>query len=345
MSKIDISAWKKFSLGTLFRIEKGTRLTKANMKEGNINFIGASSFNNGVTAKIGNIEHLHPANTITVSYNGSVGEAFYQTQEYWASDDVNVLYPNFTLNEFIAMFLLPIIKLAGQRYAFIDKWKKEDMEQDSIPLPVSVDGEPDWEYMEKYIKDKLSVYKSNIQILTTITPPELTKINTSSWGYFIIEDLFEIINGKGITKNEIFAHQGDIPAIQSGEENYGCIGYLDKDYCISQNYSLSKGMCLTIARSGSSGYVGYQAQQCAVGDSAKILEPKFEANRERLLYLQAILMQLKTMYTYSDKVTTDNYAKQLIKLPIIDVGIPDWSYMENYITNLPYNLGLLLALK
>lgn len=104
-------------------------------------------------------------------------------------------------------------------------------------------------------------------------------------------------------------------------------------------------MCLTIARSGSSGYVGYQAQQCAVGDSAKILEPKFEANRERLLYLQAILMQLKTMYTYSDKVTTDNYAKQLIKLPIIDVGIPDWSYMENYITNLPYNLGLLLALK
>lgn len=345
MNKIDISAWKKFSLGTLFRIEKGTRLTKANMKEGNINFIGASSFNNGVTAKIGNIEHLHPANTITVSYNGSVGEAFYQTQEYWASDDVNVLYPNFTLNEFIAMFLLPIIKLAGQRYAFIDKWKKEDMEQDSIPLPASVDGEPDWEYMEKYIKDMLSVYKSNIQMLTTITPPELTKINTNSWGYFIIEDLFEIINGKGITKNEIFAHQGDIPAIQSGEENYGCIGYIDKNYCIGQNYTLSKGMCLTVARSGSSGYVGYQAQQCVVGDSAKILEPKFEANRERLLYLQAILMQLKTMYAYSDKVTTDNYAKQLIKLPIIDAGIPDWSYMENYITNLPYNLGLLLALK
>lgn len=172
MSKIDISTWKRFSLGKLFRIEKGTRLTKANMKEGNINFIGASSFNNGVTAKVGNLEHLHPANTITVSYNGSVGEAFYQTQEYWASDDVNVLYPNFVLTKYIAMFLLPIIKLAGQQYAFIDKWKKEDMEKDSIPLPVNVDGDPDWEYMETYIKDKISTYKSNIQALTTLTPPQ-----------------------------------------------------------------------------------------------------------------------------------------------------------------------------
>ena len=172
MSKIDISKWKKFSLGALFRIEKGTRLTKANMLDGNINFIGASSFNNGVTAHIGNDEHLHPANTITVSYNGSVGQTFYHTKEYWASDDVNVLYPNFDLNVYIAMFLLPIIKLAGQQYAFIDKWKKEDMEQDYIILPCNKMGEPDWKYMESYIKNLMELYNSNIQALTAITPPE-----------------------------------------------------------------------------------------------------------------------------------------------------------------------------
>ena len=338
MSKIDISAWKKFPLGKLFHIEKGTRLTKANMKVGDINFIGASSFNNGVTAKIGNIEHLHPANTITVSYNGSVGETFYQTQEYWASDDVNVLYPNFALNEYIALFLLPIIKLAGQQYAFIDKWKKEDMEKDSIPLPANIDGDPDWGYMETYIKDKISTYKSNIQTLTAITPPrKIEKIHTCDWGNFKVSELFEIHNGKGITKNEIFAHPGDIPAIQSGEENYGCIGYLDKDYCVQQKYSLSKGMCLTVARSGSSGYVGYQSEQCVVGDSAKVLEPKFVANKERLLFLQTVLLQLKPMYAYSDKVTTDNYSKQIIKLPITAEGKPDWNYMENTIRNIMYN--------
>lgn len=168
-------------------------------------------------------------------------------------------------------------------------------------------------------------------------PRKIEGINTANWGEFEVGELFAILNGKGITKNEIYAHQGEIPAIQSGEENYGCIGYLDKDYCINQKYSLSKGMCLTVARSGSSGYVGYQSKQCVVGDSAKILEPKLNANKERLLFMQTILLQLKTRYAYSDKVTADNYAKQTIKLPITKSGQPDWDYMENKIKNLINN--------
>ena len=67
---MDISSWTPFDLESLFDIKKGTRLTKAEMKPGNIPFIGATAFNNGVTARIGNNEYLHPANVITVSYNG-----------------------------------------------------------------------------------------------------------------------------------------------------------------------------------------------------------------------------------------------------------------------------------
>lgn len=157
--------WTSFQMNQIFTIEKGTRLTKADMKEGNINFIGASAANNGVTAKIGNTGHLHPANTITVNYNGSVGEAFYQTQPFWASDDVNVLYPKFTMNQCIALFLLPIIKRIGKRYAFIDKWKKEDMENDFIKLPATSDGSPDWKYMENYISTLMNKQKQNLKRL------------------------------------------------------------------------------------------------------------------------------------------------------------------------------------
>ena len=56
-------------------------------------------------------------------------------------------------------------------------------------------------------------------------------------------------------------------------------------------------------------------------------------------------MQLKTMNAYSDKVTTDNYAKQVIKLPVTKFGAPDWMYMENHIKIMPYNLEQLLAIK
>lgn len=155
-NKIDVKNWKEFLLGGndgLFNIVKGTRLTKANMKEGNINFIGSSAINNGVTNHISNSERVHPANLITVSYNGSIGEAFYQDEPFWASDDVNVFYPKFEQNFEIAMFLIPLIRKVGEKYKFVDKWKLEDMCNDKIKLPVNKNGEPDWEYMENYMKN------------------------------------------------------------------------------------------------------------------------------------------------------------------------------------------------
>lgn len=158
----------------------------------------------------------------------------------------------------------------------------------------------------------------------------MNRIDVSSWKEFQVGQLFFILNGIGITKREIFEHPGTLPAIQSGEENFGCIGYLDYEYCIKQNYSISKGECLTVARSGSSGYVGYQSAQCVVGDSAKLLEPKFDANKERLLFIRALLMVNKAKYAYSDKVTRENYEKDVILLPVLPDETPDWQYMENY---------------
>ena len=99
-------------------------------------------------------------------------------------------------------------------------------------------------------------------------------------------------------------------------------------------YVVSRGACLTVARSGSSGYVGYQPQQCVVGDSAKILEPKFEANAQRLLFLRTLLMRNKPKYAYMEKVTKEKYEKDTIKLPVLDDGSPDWGYMEGYIEGL-----------
>lgn len=146
--KLDISSWKLFQISELFNVQKGKRLTKSDMKDGKIRFIGASAINNGITAYISNDEHLHPQNTITLSYNGSIGEAFYQDEMFWASDDVNVLYPKFEMNREMALFMIPLLKTAGKRYAFIDKWKKEDMEKSKIPLPADKDGNPDYKYID-----------------------------------------------------------------------------------------------------------------------------------------------------------------------------------------------------
>lgn len=149
---IDVSGWGEFRIEDIFDVIKGTRLTKADMKDGTIKFVGSSAMNNGETHRIENNEKLHPANTITVCYNGSVGETFYQDEIFWASDDVNVLYPKFDMTKLMAMFICPIIKSVGQKYAFIDKWKQEDMKNETIRLPITSTGEPDWQYMEDYMR-------------------------------------------------------------------------------------------------------------------------------------------------------------------------------------------------
>jgi type I restriction-modification system DNA methylase subunit len=151
--------WKYFTLRELFNIKKGKRLTKKDILIGNTPFISASEFNNGLTAKI---DHppIFKGNTITVNYDGSVGMAFYQPRDYFALDSVNILEPKFDLDVYIAMFLITVIKKEKYRFNYGLKWTKKRMEKSKIKLPVTTDGNPDWEYMRKFIK-KLPLSKNN----------------------------------------------------------------------------------------------------------------------------------------------------------------------------------------
>ena len=152
MNRIDIQNWEPFKLETLFDIVKGSRLTKKDMKEGDIRYIGATAFNNGITNHIGNNEETHPAGTVTVCYNGSIGQTYYQDKEFWATDDVNVLYPKFPMNKYAALFIAPLIRSVGRNYAYTDKWKIEDMKASVIYLPTKDNNQPNWEYIEQYMK-------------------------------------------------------------------------------------------------------------------------------------------------------------------------------------------------
>lgn len=150
---LNTDSWKEYKLDYLFNFSKGRRLTKEDIIPGNINFLGAVSENNGVREKI-ETEYYWEPNCITVNYNGSVGEAFYQSEPFWASDDVNVLYAkNFwKMNKYIAMFLITIIKAERYRFGYGRKWTMEKMKETTIRLPGLIDGSPDFTYMENYIK-------------------------------------------------------------------------------------------------------------------------------------------------------------------------------------------------
>lgn len=157
VASFDTTVWKWFQLGGedgLFDIRKGKRLTSEDQTDGNTPYIGAIDSNNGVSNLIGQ-SPIHEGNTISLSYNGSVGEAFYQPLPYWATDDVNALYlrpENGTLCPATGLFICSVLKHDKYRYSYGRKWTLDNMNDTKIKLPATPDGKPDWQWMESYIK-------------------------------------------------------------------------------------------------------------------------------------------------------------------------------------------------
>ncbi|RUX20518.1 S-CspCI protein [Mesorhizobium sp. M2A.F.Ca.ET.037.01.1.1] len=149
---IDPQKWKEFRYDALFDIKKGNRLTKGDMTAGNTPFIGAIDSNNGYRQFI-SASPNHSAGTITVAYNGNgVAEAFYQDAPFRASDDVNVLYPKFDINKYVALFICALIRQEKFRFNYGRKWHLARMKEAIIRLPITPSGDPDWAFIEGYIK-------------------------------------------------------------------------------------------------------------------------------------------------------------------------------------------------
>lgn len=272
------------------------------------------------------------------------------------------------MNEYIGLFLCAVIMIEKYRWSY--GRKPHDVKKfgkSIIKLPIKynsdrtpfIDGNktysdegyvPDWQFMEDYIK---SLHHK--PITTNVKSGKAINLEIDKWEEFTISALFTLLNGKGITKEEIEENNGSLIAVQSGEENNGVLGKIDKQYCIQMGYTLTDKMCLTVARTGSAGFVSFQSEGCVVGDSAKILllDDRI-ATKPTYLFLQTILSANRFKYDYGRKVTEEKYLSDIIKLPIqrdnngnpiIDDNhtysekgyIPDWQFMEDYINSLPYS--------
>lgn len=323
--KIDTSEWKRFPLSTLFVIKKGTRLTKADMQVGNIRFIGASAFNNGITKYISNNEALSPANVLTVNYNGSIGETFYQDKEFWASDDVNVLIPRFKMNRYIALFIAPLIKKTGQnKYAFIDKWKLADMERDCILLPANPLGQPDWKYMEKYMKKQEA--KALVSLCKfTMSQGKNTRLDTNRWKNFFLSELgFNIQLAKGDLKAQK-QPDGTIPLVSSGKINAGVCKYIAP----TNDSELFPSGTITVDMFGKSFYQLTPFYAVSHGRVNMLIKEKPYSKYVALFLVNAI-ENTTQQFAFNNMCNSKALAKIQVKLPINKKGRPDFIYMERY---------------
>ena len=153
--KVDTREWGEFRVEELF----DAALSKDDIQpkvivEGNTPLVSSGKENNGIIALIDNKNaRLWEANTLTVDMFGKV---FYQEQPYYAVSHgrVNILMPRMPMTKHCMQFIgCAIERVTTDKYAFSEMCTGTKLLKDVILLPKDKTGQPDWAYMEEYMRE------------------------------------------------------------------------------------------------------------------------------------------------------------------------------------------------
>jgi restriction enzyme bgcI subunit beta len=155
-SHFDKVKWKEFFLDEICNIKSGVRLTKANMNEGMMPFIGATDSNNGITNFVSNTNRSLDKNVLGVNYNGSVVENFYHPYPCVFSDDIKRISfkDEQGQNKYCYLFLKQMILQQKEKYRYAYKFNGDRMARQKIMVPVDEERKINYNTIENYMRAK-----------------------------------------------------------------------------------------------------------------------------------------------------------------------------------------------
>lgn len=156
-TSFDIKAnkWQDFLLSDYFDITAGIYHYPDEFEEGLTPYYSASNENNGISCYI----DLKPDFKGNCIITGKIGcTAFYAPTDFCATSDVNIFSPKFRMTPAIGLFIVSVINYGeNYKWAYGRQCRVGNSKKISISLPAIVNNqtnkyEPDWEFMENYIK-------------------------------------------------------------------------------------------------------------------------------------------------------------------------------------------------
>jgi len=141
--------WKTFNLQSLFgKSTRGQRLKSTDRISGNLPFVTAGEFNDGISAFIGNDVYIFSENTTTIDMFGS---AKYRNYKYGGDDHVAIVHTE-NLTKLASIFVTSAIhktSSAGQ-FSYSRNFYAKDADELNISLP-TINNKPNYELMETFI--------------------------------------------------------------------------------------------------------------------------------------------------------------------------------------------------
>ena len=294
------------------------------LKKGNTVFVGRQETNNGIQGFV-NISPNEVKNCITISMVATNMKAFWQKWDFATSQNILILR-NQKYNSYSAKFICSVMNnYLLTKYGYGNVIKLSTFPKNKILLPVNSKGEPDYEFMEEYIKEREAKLKEQYKNYVKTRVAELTKeINPAQkWDDFFISDIFTSIQrGKRLTK--VKQTIGKIPYVSSTSLNNGVDNFIGNDTGVRIFQD-----CLSLANSGSVGSCFYEPFKFVASDHVTHLKNHY--SKYTYLFLACLLNRLSEKYNFNREINDDRISREKILLPVTSKGEPDYIYMEKYI--------------
>ena len=330
MSKLTLDSveWKEFRIEEIFEIKKVRGKAIDKLVVGETPYISTSAINNGLINFVKSDEsNISSKNCISIDPIG--GKAFYHGYDFvgrgFSGASINTLY-NERINEYTGLFIVNCIENTSKfkaSYGYL--FNSNRLARGVIQLPVAEENEPNWQFMEDYIKQERK--KQAIQIRNYYEPKmlklagELAGLEEVEWKEFWLEDVCEIQSGIRLTQSDMT--EGDRPFIGATEFNNGITAFVS-----NTNKSLDSNV-LGVNYNGSVVKNFYHEYECVFSDDVKRLKVKDNAyqNKYVYLFLKQVILQQERKYAYGYKFNASRMKRQKIMLPVGQTGEPNYSYM------------------
>lgn len=327
MKEIDTRGWAEFNVIDLFdRIERGKGSGAGSFMDGDVPYIAASFANNGYVRDIEDIDGslTSDGNCITLicNGNGGIGRNTYQAEPFVGSSDLQVAYHP-RLNQWNGMFLVACLDKSIERYNYSFAWKRngEAFEAETVFLPATLAGDPDWDYMEQTMREIFAQQEHELDELIAVAASSGPLVDTSDWGEFRVGSLFPKV--ERATRRTVNSYaEGDVPYVTNSTFNNGITGYLEP----KSSTDIERGRCITI--NTVDGYAFWQEEDFLANSSGNgLLMLRSEAlNRETALFLSAAIT-VALDASYAVMITKGTVQDVTIRLPSTPSDAPDWERM------------------
>lgn len=336
---MNINNWKEFTIQELFETEKGKVSTGANIpvqdlvENGSVPRVTVTNSNNGICGYYdycGNKPQNYRVydNFISVSFLGTV---FYHKGQASLDMKVHCLKPvDVELNKYTGSFLVSVVEKSIMNIDYSDQISSSVLYNMSLLLPATPSGDPDWDYMESYMKEMEEKAKERLDRLEEMRKQKKKKIDVSGWGEFQVGELFDIKPTKAYKLNNAFLlDDGNTPVLANSSYNNGIGGY-------STLEATEKGNIITFSDTVDANTIFYQEYEFIGYAHVQGMYPKGnykqQWNSYCLKFFASVFRETALLkgYNYGNKFRRDNAMKMSILLPVTSAGDPDWAYMEQY---------------